>query len=183
MIFVCGTDTGAGKTHTAAAILFRYAAIGARYWKPVQTGTRTDELDEAIVKRLTGLAEDCFVPTMLTFSEPLSPHRAAELESRSIHIETIVDRLLELGPSLIVEGAGGLLVPLNRRATWLDFLDLARARGSEFSVVIAARSGLGTINHSLLTMERLRRENHSIAGIVFLRPRQSGQPTDDLRNG
>lgn len=171
MIFVCGTDTGAGKTHTAAAILHRYANVpGIRYWKPVQTGLRTDEPDEAAVKRLTGLSDQYFVPTLLTFEEPLSPHRAAELESRSIEVETIVQRLSSLARPLVIEGAGGLLVPLNRGATWLDFLNLARGRGMNLSVVIAARTGLGTINHSLLTIERLRQENHSIAGIVFCGP-------------
>jgi len=136
----------------------------------VQTGTRIDALDEAVVRRLTELPEDYFVPTFLQFQEPLSPHRAAELEGRSIDLERIARKLLELRDPLVFEGAGGLLVPLNRSETWIDFLNLARHLGLEISVVIAARTGLGTINHSLLTIERLRMSNQRIAGIVFCGP-------------
>jgi len=171
VIFVCGTDTGVGKTHVSAAILNRSRNVpGVRYWKPVQTGTRTDPLDETVVRRLTELPEEFFVPTLLQFEEPLSPHRAAELEGRSIDVEQIAGKLLELGDPLVFEGAGGLLVPLNRSETWIDFLDLARHKGCEISVVIAARTGLGTINHSLLTIERLRMTGQRIAGIVFCGP-------------
>lgn len=171
MIFVCGTDTGVGKTHVSAAILHRWKGLpGIRYWKPVQTGMRSDTMDEEVVRRLTGLPEKFFVPTFLEFQEPLSPHRAAELEGRAIDLEQIIARLLQLRSPLIVEGAGGLLVPLNRKETWIDFLNLARDRGCPVFVVIAARSGLGTINHSLLTIERLRLSDHKIAGIVFCGP-------------
>lgn len=170
MIFVCGTDTGCGKTHVAAALLFRLRPAGFRYWKPVQTGTRTDEPDVSVVKRLTSLPEDAFVPGLYSFSEPLSPHRAAELEGGTVSLQALVARSLEIRGPLIVEGAGGLLVPLNREATWLDYIAEVKGRGHDVTVVIAARSGLGTINHSLLTAGRLKDHGIVPAGFIFCGP-------------
>jgi len=165
-IFVCGTDTGVGKTHSAAAILYKLRGMRAiKYWKPIQTGTDTDIPDETMVRKLTGLPDEYFVPTTLTFRAPLSPHRAAELENRSIEIDSILQILAKLDDSTIIEGAGGLLVPINRRETWLDFL-----RQTRLAVVIAARTGLGTINHSLLTIDSLLRANIPIAGMIYCGP-------------
>ena len=166
-LFICGTDTGAGKTLTAAALLWRYRTMEKlRYYKPVQTGAPEDD-DRATVQRLTGLPDERFVPTGNTFAAPLSPHRAAELEERELQLDELLQQLEERrkeGP-LLVEGAGGLFVPLNRRCTWLDYLQRSR-----LPVVIAARSGLGTINHSLLTVRALRAGDVTIAGLVFIGP-------------
>ena len=164
-VFVCGTDTGVGKTIVSAALLKLYSDVpGLAYWKPVQTG---DDDDRATVARLSGVAEERLFPNSYRFSEPLSPHRAAELEDGHI----VLDRLLEdlaryraTGP-VIVEGAGGLLVPLNRRVTWLDFLKLA-----QLPVVIVARTALGTINHSLLTAKTLGAAGIARIGFVFCGP-------------
>ncbi len=173
-LFICGTDTGIGKTHVSAALLRRFADVpGLRYWKPVQTGFPPDD-DRAIVGTLTGLPDERLAPTGISYREPLSPHRAAELEDRPApgvsDLLPILKELEQAGP-LIVEGAGGLLVPLNRKETWADFLQAA-----PMPVVLAARSGLGTINHSLLTISEMRRREIELAGIIFC-----GPPNEDNR--
>ena len=163
-IFICGTDTGVGKTFTAASILLRYRKNNMiRYWKPVQTGYPDDD-DRAAIQHLTELPDEYFIQTGFLFRKPLSPHRAAELENRNLNLEQIsglLNKYSNEGP-LLVEGAGGLMVPINRRSTWIDFLT-----ESSLPVVISARSGLGTINHTLLTIDVLRQNNIEIIGIVF----------------
>lgn len=167
-IFLTGTDTGVGKTHSAAALLLRYADTSLRYWKPVQTG---DDDDRATVLALSGMDAERFVDTGWSFAEALSPHRAAELEERADEITVArllarLQRLRRAGP-LLIEGAGGLLVPLHRglRETWLDF-----ARAAGLPLVIAARSGLGTINHTLLTLRECERAGLTVAGVIFCGP-------------
>ncbi len=170
-LFICGTDTGVGKTHTAAALLARYGSNPKlRYWKPVQTG---EESDTQTVRFLSNCSDSHLLPNLYSFREPLSPHRAAELEKKdeigtTVDINKIIEKYYDYkneGP-LLVEGAGGLLVPLNRQETWMDFLI-----STKVPVLIAARSGLGTINHCLLTIEALRARKVGIAGIVFCGPR------------
>ncbi len=162
-IFLTGTDTGVGKTHTAAALLLRYP--GLRYWKPVQTGP---DDDRATARALSGLSADRFLSTGWSFRAPLAPHLAAELEGRAdeVSVARIHERFNEYartGP-LLVEGAGGLLVPLRRvpRETWLAFIIEAN-----LPVVIAARTALGTINHTLLTIQALRGAGARALGVVF----------------
>lgn len=168
-VFVTGTDTGVGKTIASAALLRRYAeAPGIRYWKPVQTG---DDDDRLMVARLSRLGDRFTAPGLYRFEHPLSPHRAAELENASIDLDAIDARFRELcqsGP-LIVEGAGGVMVPLNRQQLWPDLLERW-----QIPVVIATRTTLGTINHSLLTIAALRSRSIRIAGLLFC-----GQANDD----
>ena len=155
-----------GKTVYSAALMARYSQIpGLRYWKPVQTGA--DDDDRANALQLSGLQPERFEHTFLHFSQPLSPHRAAEIDGSRIEPDRVLGHLALLrgGGPLIIEGAGGLLVPLTRSYTWLDFL-----RESQLPVVVVARSGLGTINHSLLTLETLLRHNLIVRGIAFLGP-------------
>ena len=167
-LFICGTDTGIGKTHVAAAIMYsqHQRIIDLRYWKPVQTGSGEDD-DRQLTIELSGVSNSYFLPTTLSFKEPLSPHRAAELENYTIELEELLRAFHEnvKNHSLLIEGAGGLLVPINRRVTWLDFL-----KETGLPVLLVARSGLGTINHSLLTLEQLRRHQVGVAGIVFCGP-------------
>ncbi|HMZ38286.1 MAG TPA: dethiobiotin synthase [Leptospiraceae bacterium] len=167
MIFVCGTDTGVGKTHAAAALLWRYRTLsGIRYWKPVQTGASAeDPADKETVRCLTGLADSFFLPTYLSFTQPLSPHRAAELDGTQIDLDALIQKTRSISGPVIMEGAGGLCVPLTRSATWIDLLKACR-----IPVVLVARTGLGTINHSLLTLDRLKLEKIECAGIVFCGP-------------
>jgi dethiobiotin synthetase len=163
-IFVTGTDTGVGKTSVSAALLQRYRnSAPLRYWKPVQTGIEQDD-DTREVRRL-GAGEGEFYELGLRLANPVSPHLAAERARISI----VIDGLLAMLPDdaeqcrWIVEGAGGALVPLNARELMIDLMGALGA-----AVVVAARSGLGTINHTLLTLEALRRRSLRVAGVVLV---------------
>lgn len=159
-LVVSGTDTGIGKTVVAAMLTL---ALDAVYWKPVQSGT-ADGTDTATVAALTGLGPERFILEKYVLTEPLSPHRAAELDG--IEIDPHALALPASGPDgrlLLVEGAGGLMVPITRRTLLIDVLERWGA-----PVVLVARTALGTINHSLLSIEALRRRDIPIAGVVFV---------------
>jgi dethiobiotin synthetase len=162
-VFVTGTDTNVGKTVVSAALMARYPA--ARYWKPVQTGIERDD-DTAEVQRLSG--GQAFQEG-IRLRSPVSPHLAARraqirIELRSLRLPT------ESGP-WVIEGAGGVLVPLNDSE---NMADLMAHLG--LPVVVAARSALGTINHTLLTLKALRARGLRAAGIVMV-----GAPDRDNR--
>lgn len=160
-VFVTGTDTGVGKT-VACAWLARH--WGADYWKPIQSGT-VEGRDADTVARLAGLAPERIHPSAVELAAPLSPDAAARLEGRRIDL---ADFHLPATPRpLVVEGAGGVLVPLNER----DMMAHLIIRLG-LPVVVVARTGLGTINHSLLTLEALRCRTVEIAGIVLVGPPQ-----------
>ena len=154
---VSGTDTGIGKTVFSAALS---AAIGARYWKPVQSGLE-DGSDSAAVAALSGLAPERILPEVYRLTAPLSPHRAAELDGVSIDPDRL-DPAPHPGP-LVIEGAGGLLVPLTRQVLTVDVF----ARWG-LPVILVARTGLGTINHTLLSVEALARRAVPLHGIAFV---------------
>jgi len=154
-IVITGTDTGIGKTVFAAALA---AAIGATYWKPIQSGLDGEASDSETAVRL-GVHH--VLPEAYRLTDPLSPHRAAELDGISIDPDRL--RLPEMNGTLIIEGAGGLLVPVTRH---LLYADLFARWGAP--VVLVARTALGTINHSLLSIEAMRRRGLSIFGIAFV---------------
>jgi dethiobiotin synthase len=163
-IFVTGTDTGVGKTAVSAALLQRYRNSAAlRYWKPVQTGIERDD-DTREVQRL-GAGDGEFYELGLRLATPVSPHLAAERAGISIAIEVLLAMLPDDAEQChwIVEGAGGALVPLNARELMIDLMGALGA-----GVVVAARSGLGTINHTLLTLEALHRRSLRVAGVVLV---------------
>lgn len=151
MIVVTGTDTGVGKTVASAALAMR---LGYDYWKPVQAGLE-EESDSEAVARLAGVK---VLPEAYRLTSPCSPHRAAELDG------VVIDpaRLMPPAGPLVIEGAGGALVPVTRE---LLFADLFARWG--IPVVVVARTGLGTINHSLMTLEALRAREVEVAGILF----------------
>lgn len=157
-IIVTGTDTGIGKTVFAAALA---GALGARYWKPVQAGPdEFDGTDALRVARLAGLSPERIHPEAYRLATPCSPHRAAEIDGVAIDRARLA---LPPGESpLVVEGAGGALVPLTR--DWL-YADQFAVWGQP--VVIVARTALGTINHSLLTIEALRARKVPVLGVAF----------------
>jgi len=160
-VFVTGTDTDAGKTIVAAALV---AALGGLYWKPVQSGLeQSPGGDGAVVAGLTGHLPEDFPQPAYAFQAPLSPDQAAALEGRRIDPERIV--LPEVQRFLVVEGAGGLMVPLDETTLMVD---LAGRLG--LPVVLAARTGLGTLNHTLLSLEALARRGLPVAGVVFSGP-------------
>ncbi len=154
---VTGTDTGIGKTVFCAALA---GALDGAYWKPVQAGL-DDNTDAEMVMRLSGLARDRILPEAYSLLTPCSPHRAAEIDG----IEIDSDRLAlpAVDHPLIVEGAGGALVPLTRSLLFADMF-----KRWNLPVVVVARTLLGTINHSLLTIEALRRRQIMIHGIAFV---------------
>lgn len=167
-VFVCGTDTGVGKTHVSALLLREFPK--AHYWKPIQTGFPPDDDAQTVVDLISPVRDINKNQTTISFQfkEPLSPHRAAELESTEVSLKELVhifENLQNQNPHLIVEGAGGLLVPINRTTTWIDFL-----RETKLPVVLVARSGLGTINHTLLTIHMLRHASLTLFGIYFTGP-------------
>ena len=157
-LVVAGTDTGVGKTVVAAMLTL---ALDAVYWKPVQSGT-LEGTDAATVATLTGLGPEHFLAERYLLTQPLSPHRAAELDGVEIDPAALMLPEIPAERLLVVEGAGGLMVPLTRRTL---FIDVFRRWGTP--VVVVARTSLGTINHTLLSIEALRTRNIPIVGIVF----------------
>jgi dethiobiotin synthetase len=152
---VTGTDTGVGKTVIAAGLT---GHLGARYWKPIQAGL-DDETDSDAVRRLTeGRAEA--LPEGYRLTTPCSPHEAARIDG--VRIDPAKLTLPPGDGPLIVEGAGGVLVPVNDDTLYAD---LFAAWG--LPVILVARATLGTINHSLLSLEALRSRELEVAGIIF----------------
>jgi len=165
--FVTGTDTGVGKT-TACALLC--AALDAMYWKPIQTGT-CDGTDRAVVLRAAGLSKSRAFPEAYRFTPPVSPHLAAQRAKVRIELRKI--QLPQIAPmaNLIVEGAGGVLVPINRTQLMVDLMVHLK-----LPVLLVSRTLLGTINHTLLSIAALRRAKLDVRGVVL-----SGRPNQDNR--
>ncbi len=160
-VFVAGTDTGIGKTLTAAVLT---VGLKAEYWKPIQCGL-DEGTDRSWVARNTALPENRFHPEAYLLKHPLSPHAAARLERIHIDLNRIIAPDPSDGRRLIVEGAGGLLVPLNNQ----DYMtDLIKKLG--FPVILTARSGLGTLNHTLLSLRELERNRIEVLGVVLNGP-------------
>lgn len=164
-LFVTGTGTNVGKTVVSAAILHRYRRIAPlQYWKAVQTGVPDDD-DTATVRRLSECSNEEIHSPGYAFPRPLSPHLAARLCGETVELSKLVQIAKESGESRswLVEGAGGVLVPLNQHELMIDLI-----AALTFPVVIAASSQLGTINHTLLTLEALRSRGIAIAGVVLV---------------
>ncbi|MEC7818532.1 MAG: dethiobiotin synthase [Pseudomonadota bacterium] len=161
-IVVTGTDTDIGKTVFAAGLARN---LGASYWKPIQAGL-DDGSDSARVADL-GVPASAIIPEAYRLTTPCSPHRSAELDDIAIDPSRLA--LPSVEAPLVVEGAGGALVPVTRN---LLYADLFAQWGAP--VVLVARTTLGTINHSLLTIEALRTRGVPIIGIAFI-----GDPQED----
>ena len=153
---VTGTDTGIGKTVFSAALT---GALQAHYWKPVQAGL-DDGADRDWVAQLSGIDPAMVLPEAYRLNTPCSPHRAAELDGLVIDVAKLA--LPEARP-LVVEGAGGALVPVTRGTTYADVF-----AWWGLPVIVVARTALGTINHSLLTFEALRARGVVIHGVAFV---------------
>ena len=154
---VSGTDTGVGKTVFAAALA---GALDASYWKPIQCGLDGGG-DRATVQKLSGLAPDRILPEAYRLAMPASPHIAARVEGIAIDESRLVPPAVA-GP-LVIEGAGGLMVPITDNLLQIDLY----ARW-QIPAILVARTALGTINHSLLSIEALQRRDVPIAGIAFV---------------
>jgi len=163
-VFVTGTDTGIGKT-LVSAILAR--AWGADYWKPVQTGLAEETGDTETVAALAELPPERVHLPAYELQAPLSPWAAASLENAAVDAASIAPPATRA--PLVVEGAGGLYVPIDERHMMIDLIDRLG-----LPVVLAARSGLGTINHTLLSLEALRRRAIPVLGVVMSGPLSPG---------
>lgn len=159
---VTGTDTGIGKTVFAAGLT---GYLNGYYWKPVQAGLE-DGSDAATVAALCGLAPERILPEAYRLTTPCSPHRAAEMDGITLDPARFV---LPAERPLVVEGAGGALVPLRDDFLMADLF--ARLR---LPAIIVARTALGTINHTLMTIEALRARKVPVYGVAFI-----GEPQED----
>lgn len=156
-IVVTGTDTGIGKTVFSAGLA---GMLDGFYWKPVQSGL-DEETDSQVVARLSDLSPGRVLPEVYRLRMPLSPHRSAEIDG--VAIEAAKLSLPQLPGPLIIEGAGGLMVPLNRQTRFIDIFKEWRV-----PVVLCARTALGTINHTLLSIEALRVRSIPLLGVAFI---------------
>lgn len=155
--FVTGTDTDVGKTVTASMLTL---GLGGAYWKPIQSGLEPCT-DTETVRQVTQLPDDHFHPERFRLTQPLSPHASAAIDGVSIQLTDFV--VPQVSQShLIVEGAGGLLVPINDREYILDLIHYLG-----LPVCLVARSGLGTLNHTLLSLAALRAAEIPILGVIL----------------
>jgi dethiobiotin synthetase len=157
-IFVTGIGTGVGKTFISALLA---KALEADYWKPVQAGYAEGTDSEYVQKALSGTSS-VIHPEVYKLKMPASPHIAAREEGITISIQKICEQIPPISRNLIIEGAGGLLVPLNES----EFVvDLVKALGAK--VILVSRNYLGSINHSLLTARVCREMNLPVIGWIF----------------
>lgn len=165
-IIITGTDTDIGKTMFSAALMLGLEAAGKmpHYWKPIQSGI-TETVDTKTVQKITSLPEERFLPERYIFSESLSPHRAAELDGVDIDMDALRDpaQTPDCEGALIIEGAGGLMVPITR-----ENLQINLYKDWKFPLILCARTGLGTINHTLLSLEAIWARRIPLKGVVFI---------------
>ena len=154
-LFITGISTDVGKTIASAIIV---EALQADYWKPIQAGD-LEHSDTHKVQSLVSNKQSQFHPNSYALQTPASPHLAAAKDGITIDLNQIQEP--ETTNHLVVEGAGGILVPLNDTQSVVDLIQ------SDYKVIVVSRHYLGSINHTLLTIEALKNRGINIAGIVF----------------
>jgi dethiobiotin synthetase len=154
-LFITGISTDVGKTIVSSIIV---EALKADYWKPIQAGD-LDNSDSHKVKSQISNTKSQFFPNSYALNTPASPHLAAELDGITIDLKNITAPQTQ--NHLVIEGAGGLFVPLNGSDCVIDLIQ------SDYKVIVVSRHYLGSINHTLLTIEALKNRNINIAGIIF----------------
>tara|TARA_Y100001968_G_scaffold15682_1_gene12557 strand:+ start:551 stop:1207 length:657 start_codon:yes stop_codon:yes gene_type:complete len=164
-LIICGTDTDVGKTIVSALIV---QGLNAKYWKPIQSGLEEDG-DTGRISKLLGLPSKQLLPEAYKFKAPVSPHWAAEQED--ININRTKLKIPQEKDFLVIETAGGLMVPLTR-----DLLQIEQIKDWNLPIILVARSGLGTLNHTLLSIEALKRRNIPILGIFLNGPKHLDNP-------
>ena len=157
--FVTGTDTEVGKTLVSAWLLTQ---LEGTYWKPIQAGT-VPTTDSATVQLLAELPVSRVLPEAYLLPEPMAPHEAARRANVAMDMEKL--RLPPHDGLVVVEGAGGLMVPIADGAYMIDLAD-----SLDLPLILVARSTLGTINHTLLSLEAIRRRGLPLAGVVISGP-------------
>ncbi|HYK77474.1 MAG TPA: dethiobiotin synthase [Daejeonella sp.] len=155
-LFVTGIGTGIGKTIVSAVLVEK---LKADYWKPIQSGD-LDQSDTHTVKNLISNSSSIFHPEAYRLTQPFSPHKSAAIDGITIDPSKII--LPETQNQLIIEGAGGLMVPLNDEFLMIDLIKQLQAE-----VVLVVKHYLGSINHTLLSVEILKNRNIPIKGIIF----------------
>ena len=169
--FITGTDTGVGKTFFASILMKKY---NFDYWKPIQTGKFTEN-DTLYIKKKLVIENNRFHKPIYTFKEPLSPHLASRYEKISISIKKI-KKPNTIKP-LIIEGAGGVLVPLNKKNLIIDLIKKFR-----LPVIIVSKSILGTINHTLMTLEILKKNKIKVFGVVLNNVKNKKEGNDNAKS-
>lgn len=153
--FITGISTEVGKTIVSAIVV---QALKADYWKPIQAG-ELDNSDTMKVQKLVSCETTTFFPNSYALKHPASPHLSAQMENIDISLAHIIRP--KTNKPLVIEGAGGLLVPINSYQTIADLI------APTDKVIVVSRHYLGSINHTMLTIEALKRRHLSIAGIIF----------------
>lgn len=153
--FITGIGTEVGKTIASAIVT---EALEADYWKPIQAGD-LENSDTHKVRRLVSNTRSRFHQNAFALKTPMSPHAAAEIDGVKVSVKKLKEP--ETENSLVIEGAGGLLVPINDKETIADLIK------SEYKVILVSRHYLGNINHTLLTVEALKARNLTCTGIIF----------------
>ncbi|WP_255132249.1 dethiobiotin synthase [Synechococcus sp. Cruz CV12-2-Slac-r] len=156
-LIVAGTDTNVGKTIVSSLLV---AKLNAHYWKPVQCGELDTGGDSATIKKLTGIKENRIIPEAYRLKLAASPNQAAEAEGITIENDKL--KLPNHDGALVVELAGGLMVPL--RDNWLQ---IDQIKVWDLPVVLVARSGLGTLNHTLLSLEAMEKRSIRVHTIIL----------------
>ena len=164
-IFVTGTSTDIGKTVVSGILV---AGLRAHYWKPVQTGLNAGT-DTDWIRRHTAIPESRIHRETYSLQQYLSPHAAAALEDVEIKLDAFAIPDVPVDEFLVVEGAGGIMVPLNRQHYMLDLI-----KSLDIPVLLVVDSQLGTINHTLLSLLQLRRCGIAIVGVVMNGPKNQG---------
>ena len=154
--FITGTDTSVGKTLFCSILMDKFLYD---YWKPIQTGNKNDN-DTIYIKKICKIPSNRFYKPAFSFRKSLSPHQAAKYENVSINLNNIKKPIAN--NPLIIEGIGGILVPLNNKNLIIDLI-----KKLKFPVIIVSRSTLGTINHTLMTIKILRQNKIKIYGVVL----------------
>lgn len=154
-LFITGIGTDVGKTIAAAIVT---EALEADYWKPIQAGD-LENSDTHKVKKYISNSTTFFHPNSHALKTPASPHYAAEVDGVTIDLKKIKEPKTQ--NHLVIEGAGGILVPLNDKDCVVDLIQ------KDYQVIVISRHYLGSINHTLTTIESLQNRNISIAGIIF----------------
>jgi dethiobiotin synthetase len=155
-IFITGIHTGIGKTITSAVLVEK---LQADYWKPIQSGD-LETSDTITVQSLISNEKSAFHPETYRLSKPFSPHKSAELDNIKIELSNFI--LPETANQLIIEGAGGLMVPLNDTDLMIDLIDKLKA-----DVILVVQHYLGSINHTLLSLAMLKSRDISLIGIII----------------
>lgn len=157
-VFITGTDTNVGKTVAAGVVT---AALQAHYWKPIQAGTEPTTDSKTIAD---WLGADKVLPEGVVLKAPMSPNQAAAREQRTLSVADF--KIPDVAGPLVIEGAGGLFVPINQKETMFHLI-----AHFQCPTILVARTGLGTLNHTLLSIEALKQRQLPLLGVLF-----SGEP-------